>query len=83
MFSNEGLRVQGREDGQQRGQARAGGHDYITTGRRQTKGSQQIAAGGGGHTLISRCASNSNDASNNSDAKSSRDARNGTDANNA
>ena len=30
MFSNEGLGVQGMIGGQQKGQAKAGGHDYST-----------------------------------------------------
>ena len=31
MFSNEGLGVQGMIGGQQKGQAKAGGHDYSTS----------------------------------------------------
>ena len=55
MFSNEGLGVQGMIGGQQKGQAKAGGHDYKTAGRRrvwasrtQINGLRQRAARGEG-----------------------------------
>jgi len=55
MFSNEGLGVQGMIGGQQKGQAKAGGHDYSTAGRRrvwasrtQINGLRQRAARGEG-----------------------------------
>jgi hypothetical protein len=58
MFSNEGLGVQGLIGGQQKGQAKAGGHDYrragLQAGRRrvwasrtQINGLRQRAARGG------------------------------------